>query len=188
MSGLSVTARRSSLPFGAMRRAALIGVLFFCCASPAAAGVLTHSGAPVLSGSKSFARLQAYPRTLVELDRSRVAETAPLLRHVGGQELDPSLGIWRLPSWEAERLLPKLERRGLVRSVMPDVPVGTDPGNASGIFGQFSDPLSSTEWWPSHIGAANWTAPGPGVPLTMIDTGVDLRSEERRVGRERRAR
>jgi hypothetical protein len=161
-----------------MRRAALIGVLFFCCASPAAAGVLTHAGEPVLAGSKSFARLQAYPRTLVELDRSRVAETAPLLRRVGGQELDPLLGLWRLPSWEAQRLLPKLERRGLLRSVTPDVPVGTDPDNASGFFGQFSDPLSTTEWWPSHIGAANWTAPGPGVPLTMIDSGVDLSHEE----------
>ena len=161
-----------------MRRAALIGVLFFCCASSAAAGVLAHSGAPVLAGSKSLTRLQAYPRTLVELDRSRVAETAPLLRRVGGQELDSSLGLWRLPSWEAQRLLPKLERRGLVRSVMPDVPVGTDPGNASGFFGQFSDPLSTTEWWPSHVGAANWIAPGPGVPLTMIDSGVDLSHEE----------
>jgi hypothetical protein len=161
-----------------MRRAALIGVLFFCCASPAGAGVLTHVGAPVLAGSKSFARLQAYPRTLVELDRSRVAEAEPLLRHVGGQELDSSLGVWRLPSWEAQRLLPNLERRGLVRSVTPDVPVGTDPENASGVFGQFSDPLSTTEWWPAHVGAANWTAPGPGVPLTMIDSGVDLSHEE----------
>jgi Subtilase family len=161
-----------------MRRAALIGVLLLCCSSPAAAGVLTHSGAPVLAGSKSFARLQAYPRTLVELDRSRVAETAPLLRRVGGHELDPSLGLWRLPSWEAQRLLPKLERGGLVRSVTPDVPLGTDPGNASGFFGQFSDPLSNTQWWPSHVGVANWTAPGPGVPLTMIDSGVDLSHEE----------
>ena len=161
-----------------MRRAALIGVLFFCCALPAGAGVLTHAGTPVLAGSKSFARLQAYPRTLVELDRSRVADTAPLLRRVGAQELDSSLGLWRLPSWEAQRLLPKLERRGVVRSVMPDVPVGTDPENATGFFGQFSDPLSTTEWWPSHIGAANWTAPGPGVPLTMIDSGVDLSHEE----------
>jgi hypothetical protein len=62
--------------------------------------------------------------------------------------------------------------------VTPDVPLGTDPGNASGFFGQFSDPLSNTEWWPSHVGIANWVAPGPGVPLTMIDSGVDLSHEE----------
>jgi Subtilase family len=161
-----------------MRRAALIGVLALCCCSPAAAGVLAHSGQPVLAGSKSFARLQAYPRTLVELDRSRLAEAAPLLRRVGGRQLDPSLSLWRLPSWEAQRLLPRLQRRGLVRSVTPDVPLGTDPENASGFFGQFTDPLSTTQWWTSHVGVANWTAPGPGVPLTMIDSGVDLSHEE----------
>src|SRR4029453_2479593 len=99
-------------------------------------------------------------------------------RRVGGDELDASLGLWRLPSWEAQRLLPKLERRGLLRSVTPDLPLGTDPGSASGFFGMFSDPLSTTEWWPSHVGVANWTAPGPGVPLTMIDSGVDLSHEE----------
>jgi Subtilase family len=161
-----------------MRRAALIGVLSLCCCSPAAAGLLAHSGQPVLAGSKSFARLQAYPRTLVQLDRTRVAEAAPLLRRVGGRELDASLALWRLPSWEAQRLMPRLERRGLVSSVTPDVPLGTDPRNASGFFGPFADPLSPTEWWPSHVGIANWTAPGPGVPLTMIDSGVDLSHEE----------
>jgi Subtilase family len=161
-----------------MRRAALIGVLALCCCSPAAAGVLAHSGQPVVAASKSFARLQAYPRTLVELDRSRLAEAAPLLRRAGGRELDASLSLWRLPSWEAQRLLPQLERRGLVRSVTPDVPLGTDPRNASGFFGQFTDPLSSSQWWTSHVGVANWTAPGPGVPLTMIDSGVDLSHEE----------
>jgi hypothetical protein len=161
-----------------MRRAALIGVLALCCSSPAAAGILAHPGQPIVSGSKSFARLQAYPRTLVELDHTRAAEAAPLLRRAGGRELDGTLALWRLPSWEAQRLLPRLQRRGLVRSVTPDVPVGTNPGNASGFFGQFTDPLSSTEWWPSHVGVASWTAPGPGVPLTMIDSGVDLLHEE----------
>jgi hypothetical protein len=161
-----------------MRRAALIGVLALCCCSPASGASLAHQGEPVVAGSKSFARLQAYPRTLVELDRTRPTMAARLLRRAGGRELDGSLALWRLPSWEAQRLLPALQRRGLVRSVTPDLPVGTDPGAASGFFGQFTDPLSSLEWWPARIGAANWVAPGPGVPLTMIDSGVDLSHEE----------
>ncbi|HSB39605.1 MAG TPA: S8 family serine peptidase [Gaiellaceae bacterium] len=161
-----------------MRRAALIGVLALCCSSPATAGLLAHSGQPVVAGSTSLARLQAYPRTLVELDRERLAEATPLLRRAGGRQLDGELALWRLPSWEAQRLLPLLERRGLVRSVTPDYPLGTDPRNPSGFFGQFTDPLSATEWWPSHVGMTDWTAPGPGVPLTMIDSGVDLSHEE----------
>ena len=86
--------------------------------------------------------------------------------------------MWRLPSWTAQRLLPGLQRRGLVRTVTPDVPIGTDPRGASGFFGQFTDPLSPTEWWPPHVGVTDWVAPGPGVPVTMIDSGVDLSHEE----------
>jgi hypothetical protein len=161
-----------------MRRLAVVSALALCCCTSAEAGILSHSGAPVLLASVSTTRLQAYPRTLVELDRVRGAEAVPALRRAGGALIDPSLALWRLPSWSAQRLLAGLQRRGLVQSVTPDVPVGTDPRGASGFFAQFSDPLSPTEWWPPHIGATNWTAPGPGVPVTMIDSGVDLSHEE----------
>jgi subtilisin family serine protease len=57
------------------------------------------------------------------------------------------------------------------------VPIGTDPRAASGFFGQFTDPLSPTEWWPSTSGAQLDRA-RPGVPLTMIDSGVDLSHQE----------
>jgi hypothetical protein len=149
-----------------------------CCSSTASAAVLAHAGRAVLPGSRSFERLQAYPRTLVELDHVGASQVAPLLRRAGGQEISAPLTLWRLPSWTAQRLLPSLERRGLVRSVTPDLPIGADPRNASGFFGQFTDPLSYSEWWPPHIGMTDWVAPGPGVPLTMIDSGVDLSHEE----------
>ena len=35
-----------------------------------------------------------------------------------------------------------------------------------------------TEWWIPHIGADRWVPPGPGVPLTVIDSGLDLSHEE----------
>jgi hypothetical protein len=159
-------------------RFVLIGVVVLCCCPPAEAAVLAHQGRAVLPAKRSFQRLEAYPRTLVELDNARAAEAAPLLRRAGGLLIAPPLALWQLPSWTAQRLLPGLERRGLVRSVTPDVPVGTDPRNASGFFGQFTDPLSSSEWWPSHVGVQNWVGPGPGVPLTMIDSGVDLSHPE----------
>jgi len=162
----------------AVRRFALIGVVVLCCCAPVQAAVLTHPGKPVLPGSRSLQRLQAYPRTLVELDRMRAARAARTLRRAGGVLIAPPLALWRLPSWTAQRVLPGLVRRGFVRSVTPDVPVGTDPRNASGFLSQFTDPLSANEWWPSHVGVQSWVGPGPGVPLTMIDSGVDLAHEE----------
>ena len=161
-----------------MRRLAVVWVVALCCCASADAGILAHSGAPVLPPSAATARLQAYPRTLVELDRVRGGQAAPALRRAGGKLISPSLSLWRLPSWTAQRLLPGLQRRGLVRSVTPDVPIGTGPRGASGFLGQFTDPLSPTEWWTAQVGVTDWVAPGPGVPVTMIDSGVDLSHEE----------
>ncbi len=161
-----------------MGRIALTGVVALCCCSAAQAAVLAHPGRPVTSGPRAFAGLQAYPRTLVELDRVRGAAAMPALRRAGGRLIEPSLALWRLPSWTAQRLLPGLQRRGLVRSVTPDVPIGNDPRGSSGFFGQYTDPLSPSQWWPSHIGVSEWIPPGPGIPVTMIDSGVDLSHEE----------
>ena len=159
----------------------LIGVVLLAFAAPAQANPLAHPGRAVTSGplptGGALQRLQAYPRTLVELDRVRGPAAAATLRRAGGELIAPPLALWRLPSWSAQRVLPGLLRRGLIRSVTPDVPVGTKPGGASGFLG-YTDPLSSSEWWVSHVGADRWTAPGPGVPLTMIDSGVDLSHEE----------
>ena len=57
----------------AVRRIVLTGVIALCCTSAAQAAVLAHPGEPVTAGPRSFQRLQAYPRTLVELDRVRGA-------------------------------------------------------------------------------------------------------------------
>jgi len=35
------------------------------------------------------------------------------------------------------------------------------------------DPLQAQEWWLSHIGADQSPPPGPGVPITVVDSGVD---------------
>lgn len=43
---------------------------------------------------------------------------------------------------------------------------------------RLADPLSPQEWWLSHIGADRATPPGPGVPITIIDTGVDAAHPE----------
>lgn len=47
-------------------------------------------------------------------------------------------------------------------------------GAAVAATGRLADePLQSQEWWLHDIGADQATPPGPGVPLTIIDSGVD---------------
>lgn len=41
-----------------------------------------------------------------------------------------------------------------------------------------TDPLYPQEWWLSAIGADRATPPGPGVPIVIIDSGVDPTHEE----------
>jgi hypothetical protein len=148
----------------------------------ATAAPLVHSGSEIVAapapGWASLMRIQAYPRALVEFDRVKGPAAAGTLRRAGGVLIAPPLDLWRLPTASAQRALPALMRRGIVRSITPDRPIGTQPGGTSGFLSQFTDPLSSSEWWPSHIGADQWTSPGPGVPLTLIDSGVDLSHEE----------
>jgi subtilisin family serine protease len=40
------------------------------------------------------------------------------------------------------------------------------------------DPLQPQEWWLAAIGADPAAAPGPGIPITVIDSGVDPTSPE----------
>ena len=46
-------------------------------------------------------------------------------------------------------------------------PASAATGRASG------DPLQSQEWWLADIGADQVAPPGPGVPITIVDSGVD---------------
>src|SRR5438552_4839457 len=160
-----------------VRRVTLIAFVVLACCAPARAALPAHAGHAIVAGTppRSLEGLRAYPDTLVELtQRSAPAEFA--LRGLEGKLIAPPLALWRLPTAAAERLLPSLLAGHLVRSVTPDLPLRTGPG--SGFLNQFTDPLSPTEWWPSHVGADTWTSPGPGFPLTMIDSGVDLSHEE----------
>src|SRR5262249_34806259 len=40
------------------------------------------------------------------------------------------------------------------------------------------DPLEPTEWWRSAIGIDGLTPPGPGTPVTVVDSGLDLQHPE----------
>jgi hypothetical protein len=161
-------------------RSAVIAVVALSCCGPAAAS--PPHGRPVLPGPlpspRSLHQLDLYPRALIELDRVRGSAFARALRHAGAELISPPLQIWRLPTARARQLLPRLVRAGAARTVQPDRPLDSQLWNSLGFSSLLSDPLVPTEWWIPHIGADRWKPPGPGVPLTVIDSGLDVRHEE----------
>ena len=52
-------------------------------------------------------------------------------------------------------------------------------GTAASATGRLSDdPLQSQEWWLHDIGADQATPPGPGVPIAIVDSGLDVTTPE----------
>jgi hypothetical protein len=41
-----------------------------------------------------------------------------------------------------------------------------------------AEPLQSSEWWRTDLGLDALTPPGPGVPITLVDTGVNFAHQE----------
>ncbi len=159
----------------------MIGVVALSCCGPATAA--PPRGHPVLPGPlpspRELQRTLTYPQALIELDRVRGPGLAKRLRRAGGRLVSRPLQVWRVPSAEARRLVPRLLRTGVVRSVQPDRPLERGFWAGLGLFGTLAtDPLAATEWWIPHVGANRWAPPGPGVPLSVLDSGLDVSHEE----------
>ena len=60
----------------------------------------------------------------------------------------------------------------LVAALCACGPAAAATGKASG------DPLQGQEWWLAKIGADQAVPPGPGVPITIVDSGVDATHPE----------
>ncbi len=60
-----------------------------------------------------------------------------------------------------------------VRTVSSGRPAATAASSATG-----TDPLSGEEWWRAAIGADSSDPPGPGKPLTIVDSGLDISHPE----------
>jgi subtilisin family serine protease len=118
----------------------------------------------------SFQTLRGHPFSLVTATSDGKAEVA--LDLAGGEAVSRRFGVWRLRTPAAARLLPALRRTGLLRAAEPDRPVRSFSHVAPG------DPLVPTEWWIPMIGADRAEPPGPGKPVTIIDSGIDLTHPE----------
>ena len=144
-----ITMRLLPLPYLAL--AALVGGIV---ASPASAGT------------------SSLDSTLVELHASARCTDATLVVEAGGAVVAPSLGLYLVPNETAARLVPALRKRGSLRLSAPNRIAG------SLAVQDFADPLVPTEWWRSAIGVDTLTPPGPGRPVTIVDSGLDVTHPE----------
>ena len=90
----------------------------------------------------------------------------PFLRLTGAEQLSAATGAWRVPTETVRRL----RRTGLLRVAEPERRVVVTQ--------QATDPLAADEWWLTTVGATAVAAPGPGVPVAVVDTGIDLSHPE----------
>ena len=81
-----------------------------------------------------------------------------------GERVSRRLNIWRVPSAVATT-----RGRDVIR-VEPDRAIRRSAAQL--------DPLVGFEWWRAAVGADRATPPGPGRPVTVIDTGLDLTHPE----------
>lgn len=109
--------------------------------------------------------------TLVQLRGEAGGAATRLLASNGAREIVPELRLYRLPAAEAARVVPRLRELSAVRYTAPDREIGT--------LAVAEEPLAVDEWWRGAIGITGLEPPPvPGVPVTIVDSGVDVTHPE----------
>ena len=121
---------------------------------------------PAVPTGRALTELASADTALVAIDRTEAAER--LLRAAGGERLSARLDIWQLRGRAAANVLPGLKRLGALRYAEPARPRDAHV--------RFTDPLSTPElgYHLYAIGANAAEPPGPGFPVTILDSGIDL--------------
>jgi subtilisin family serine protease len=147
-----------------MRR---LGVVLALLALAAPSSAEAAPAASIPTGG-ALAALADYRFSLLGLEADPAAER--LVADRGGTLVSPELHIWRLPSTAAQRLIPRLRDSGALRYAEPDGPVFRQ-GHLTG-----GDPLvvPTIGWHLYRVGADRVEPPGPGIPITVVDSGLDI--------------
>jgi hypothetical protein len=136
--------------------------------------VLLGIGAAVLATLSLGAQKHTTQAAMLVQLRPGAARTARVeLRAAGATLSVPALRVWRVPARNASSLVRTLRREHAVSFVerertytvasAVDVP---------------TDPLANEEWWRADVHVDTLTPPGPGMPVTLVDTGVDFGHQE----------
>jgi len=141
--------------------------------------IFTRSLAPLLVAAAAAVLLPAHaaastssPATIVRLTAAASCLEPAALTAAGARQIDAKLRLWRLDAGTAESVLPALERRGAVAATQRERTYQVAATTAD------PDPLQAEEWWLAQVGVESLTPPGPGVPVTIVDSGVDVAHPE----------
>jgi len=152
-----------------MRTLAALAALLALGAAPAHAA--RGLAPPPLPGPRALQAIAAHGPVLVQL---KAGSGAFALQAAGGTVVSPALRLWKVPGAAAAALVPRLAAAAAVSAVEPDRRMLSP----FAVRDDVPDPLVSTEWWIPRIGADTVVAPGPGVPVTVIDAGLDMTHPE----------
>ena len=120
----------------------------------------------------SPAAIAARPATLVQLTPGAACTESVGLAAVGATRIDAKLRLWRLAPAVAMRVVAGLRSRGALSFAQRERTYRV------AAVGETPEPLQGDEWWRSQIGIDGLTPPGPGVPITIVDTGLDFTHPE----------
>jgi len=105
---------------------------------------------------------------VIQLTAAAACRESARLMQAGAEQVDGRLRLWRLEPRLAATLVPTLRARGDVVFAQHErtyrMAATTDT----------PDPLQGEQWWLSQIGIDGLTPPGPGVPVTIVDSGLDV--------------
>ena len=151
----------------------------FALALVAAASATAAADAPAKPGKRAPAGMPSRPdggavRSLavrsgpvvVAVDGTPAADR--VLNRVGAEPLLERAGLWMLRG-PAGSVVAELSRLGALRSASD-----ANARLSSSVARWAGEPLAVQQWWLSPLAVAGLVPPGPGVPLTIIDSGLDV--------------
>ena len=126
---------------------------------------LTVAGPAAGAGAKR-------PATLLQLTAAAACTERVALLGAGARELDGALRLWRLDGPRTQALVTGLRSRKSVAFAQRERTYEVAATSET------PDPLQADEWWLGQVGLEGQVAPGPGVPITIVDSGLDLTHPE----------
>jgi subtilisin family serine protease len=112
------------------------------------------------------------PATIVRLTAAATCTEAVGLEAAGAEVVDAKLRLWRVGPADASAVLSALRSSGSLEAAQTERTYTVTATAAN------PEPLEPEEWWRAQIGIDGLTPPGPGVPVTIVDSGIDVTHPE----------